>query len=164
MYREIVNFYKPSYIAAMAGAPEGRRLIVKQVLNHLKDSGFRFVQKVDGLWFEAPAKKSREKAVQALREGAPELRTPTRTPSPLPPPFNEEDAPSPYPMTLQLQVRDGEVRWATPRDGMSPLSSASALPDEEKLAGALEQNFHWDNFWDAFWDDLLDCSWADLQM
>jgi hypothetical protein len=96
-FRKIVSLYKPSYIAAMGASTAEERgekkIIVWQVMNRLKYDGLRFVQKVDGLWFEAPTKAGRAKTVQALREGAPELRPAmmTEASSSSPPVLKPED-------------------------------------------------------------------------
>ena len=49
--------------------------MVKQVQRQLMESGFRFVEKQGGLWVEAAPNRSHRKIVQALREGAPVLRS-----------------------------------------------------------------------------------------
>lgn len=71
-FRNIVAQYKKGYVNT--ASPLKRKLVIKQVQAHLEEKGFRFVEKRNGLWFEAPAKKSRNKIAQALREGA-QLRT-----------------------------------------------------------------------------------------
>ena len=65
--------YKVDYLHTPASR-KAKDAVVQQVLWHLQTDGYRFVQKVDNLWLEAPTSKARAKVVQALREGAPELR------------------------------------------------------------------------------------------
>ena len=64
--------YKFQYFEAVARKDKG--LVVKEVLDRLKNEGYRFVQKVNGLWYPAPEAKARAKVIQALREFAFELR------------------------------------------------------------------------------------------
>jgi hypothetical protein len=73
--REIVAMYHMSFFCAQAnGRRNDKGAVVNAVMDHLNGKGFRFVEKVKGHWVQAPYQKARLKIIQALREGAFELR------------------------------------------------------------------------------------------
>jgi hypothetical protein len=73
--REIVAMYHTAFFRAQATTRRNNRgVVVNAVMDHLTREGFRFVEKVEGHWVQAPYAKARLKIIQALREGAFELR------------------------------------------------------------------------------------------
>lgn len=79
-FKELVNQYQSSYLAARrTDKPE----IANEIVNHVQERGGRFLKRVKlqgrgpaghFCWQEIGQQRAYEKACQALREGAPELR------------------------------------------------------------------------------------------
>jgi hypothetical protein len=72
-----VDEYKQDYLKKTNTRKE-KGTIVHQVRCHLKQEGYRFVQRQGDIWVQADEAAERKKVVQALREGAPDLRNQQR--------------------------------------------------------------------------------------
>lgn len=73
-YRQLVKICQPAYIAAKR---REKPKIAQRIVRAVRLLGGRFLKKVpeDNCWTDVGNVKAREKTSQALREGAPELRT-----------------------------------------------------------------------------------------
>lgn len=67
-FRAIVAHHMPEYLAARK---KEKSLIARQIVDHIKKQGGRFLKRSDGnnTWVEVSDKKATEKTSQALREG-----------------------------------------------------------------------------------------------